>query len=106
MNSTKVEENPDWLMDNIFHTKCTYLRKLCRVIIDSGSCENIILQEMVDKLNLKIEKKPIPYKLSWVKKGNEVVVNQCCLVTFSIRQKYQDSQWCGLIPMDACHILF
>ncbi|ONH94846.1 hypothetical protein PRUPE_7G034800 [Prunus persica] len=43
--------------------------------------------EMVDKLNLKTEKKPISYKLSWVKKGNEVVVNQRCLVTFSIGQK-------------------
>ncbi|KAI5313676.1 hypothetical protein L3X38_042852 [Prunus dulcis] len=60
---------------------------------------------MVDKLNLKTEKKPISYKLSWVKKGNEVVVNQRCLVTFSIGQKYQDSQWCDVIPMDVCHIL-
>ncbi|CAL8085705.1 unnamed protein product [Prunus armeniaca] len=88
INAAKVEENSNWLRNNIFHTKCTSHGK-----------------EMVDKLNLKTEKKPVSYKLSWVKKGNEVVVNQRCLVTFSIGQKYQDSQWCDVILMDACHIL-
>ena len=60
---------------------------------------------MVDKLKLKIETHPHPYKLSWLKKENEIKVNQCCLVSFSIRKNYKDEVWCDVVPMDACHIL-
>ncbi|XP_050368930.1 uncharacterized protein LOC126787035 [Argentina anserina] len=105
MNTVKVEENPNWLRHNIFHTKCTANEKVCHVIIDGGSCENIVSEEMVDKLSLKTERKPESYKLSWFKKGNDVIVNQRCLVTFSIGSKYQDAQWCDVAPMDACHLL-
>ncbi|BFG40561.1 hypothetical protein CerSpe_268350 [Prunus speciosa] len=43
MNVGKVEENPDWLWNNIFHTKCISHGKVCSVIINSDSCENIVL---------------------------------------------------------------
>ncbi|XP_024177783.1 uncharacterized protein LOC112183652 [Rosa chinensis] len=105
MNASKIEEHLDWRRHNIFHTKCTSNGKVCQVIIDGGSCENIVAQEMVDKLNLQTERKPISYKLQWFKKGSDVVVNQRCLVSFSIGKNYRDSQWCVVAPMDACHLL-
>nr|XP_011470547.1 PREDICTED: uncharacterized protein LOC105353251 [Fragaria vesca subsp. vesca] len=105
MNASKVEEHPDWRKHNIFHTKCTSNGKVCQVIIDSESCENIVAQEMVDKLNLQTERKPVSYKLQWFKKGSDVVVNKRCLVSFSIGKNYQDAQWCDVAPMDACHLL-
>nr|GEZ52781.1 hypothetical protein [Tanacetum cinerariifolium] len=69
----KEEEKDEWLCSNIFHTTCTIKDKVCKLIIDSGSCENVnvISREAVNKLNLKEEKHPKPYKLSWFKKGNE-----------------------------------
>lgn len=70
-----------------------------------GSCENVISNTMVDKLNLKTEEHPHPYKLSWFKKGNEVKVSKRCLVKFSIGKKYSDEVWCDVVPMDACHVL-
>ena len=42
----------DWLR-NIFQTRCTAGGKLCNLIIDSGSSENLVSQEMVDKLKTK-----------------------------------------------------
>jgi len=27
------------------------------------------------------------------------------LITFSIKQNYQDELWCDVIPMHACHML-
>jgi len=45
---------------------------VCDVIIDGGSCENIMVIAMVDKLHLKMEKRPQPYELSWLHKGNKV----------------------------------
>ncbi|KAL6175181.1 hypothetical protein ACLB2K_051823 [Fragaria x ananassa] len=84
MSTAKVEDDSEWLRHNIFHTKCTSNGKVCSVIIDSGSCENIVSQHMVDKLSLATERRPKSYKLSCFKKGNDVVVNQRCLVSFSI----------------------
>ncbi|CAL2280662.1 unnamed protein product [Prunus armeniaca] len=104
LNAAQVLED-NWLQNNIFHTRCTSLGKVCNVIIDGGSCENVVATTMVEKLNLKMMKHPQPYKLSWLQKGNEVRVNKKCLVQFSIGQNYKDEIWCDVVPMDACHLL-
>lgn len=96
----KDDSNEDWLCTNIFYSTCNIGARVCNMIIDSGSCENVVSQEVVDKLQL-----PHPYTLSWFKKGNEIKVTKRCLVPFSIRQKYFDEAWCNVIPMDACHLL-
>ncbi|GKD11728.1 putative nucleotidyltransferase, ribonuclease H, partial [Tanacetum coccineum] len=95
-----VESNRDeaWLRNNIFHTRCTSNGKVCDVIIDSGSCENVVSESMT-------EKHPHPYKLSWLNKGKSIQVDQRCLVNFSIGEKYRDEVWCDVVPMDACHLL-
>ncbi|PKI53869.1 hypothetical protein CRG98_025764 [Punica granatum] len=74
-------------------------------MIDSGSCENIVSAEAVQKLSLRIEPHPKPYKLAWLKKGGEVSVLKRALVTFSIGSRYRDSVWCEVVMMDACHLL-
>ncbi|XP_071704931.1 uncharacterized protein [Rutidosis leptorrhynchoides] len=94
-----------WLRNNIFRTKVTFHGKICNLIIDGGSCENVVSTEMVTKLGLKSEEHPEPYKLTWLKKGSHVTVNKRCLVKFSIGKRYTDEIWCEVIPMDACHIL-
>lgn len=83
----KDDSNEDWLRTNIFHTTCTIVERVCKVIIDSGSCENVVSEEVVKKLQLKIDSHPNPYKLSWLKKGSEVTVDRRCLVSFSIGKK-------------------
>jgi hypothetical protein len=70
LKSTYVEE--EWLQNNIFHTKCTSNSKVCNVIIDGGSCESVISTTMVEKLSLKTKPHPHPYKLQWLKKGNDI----------------------------------
>jgi hypothetical protein len=75
------------------------------MIIDSGSCENVVSEEAVKKLQLKTDSHPKPYKLSWLKKGSEVTVDKRCLVSFSIGRKYFDNAWCDVVSMDACHLL-
>ena len=94
----------DWLRKNIFRTRCTVGGKLCNLIIDSGSSENLVAQEMVDKLKLKTEGHPHPYRILWFNKGNEVNVSSRCLVSFSIGS-FKDDVYCDVVPMDACHIL-
>ncbi|XP_021737357.1 uncharacterized protein LOC110703884 [Chenopodium quinoa] len=89
LNAAPVKED-EWLRNNIFHTRCTSHGKICDVIIDSVSCENVIAATMVEKLKLPTKDHLYPYKLTWLKKGNDVKVSKRCLVDFSIGKKYQD----------------
>ncbi|KAH9652366.1 Endonuclease [Citrus sinensis] len=70
-----------------------------------GSCENVISEEAITKLNLKTEPHQTPYKLTWLKKGNQVTVSKRCLVSLSIGSIYKDKIWCDVVVMDACHLL-
>ncbi|KAK9128307.1 hypothetical protein Syun_017104 [Stephania yunnanensis] len=59
----------EWLRNNIFQSKCTILGKVCRFMIDAGSCENIVSVEAFQKLGLATEQHPRPYKLAWSRRG-------------------------------------
>ena len=97
------EEN--WLRSNVFHTRCTSKDRVCLVIIDSGSFENCVSFKMVQKLGLKMDPHPKPYKLSWLQEGSDIKVKHRCLVSFTIGKHYQDEVWCDVVPMDVCHLL-
>jgi hypothetical protein len=60
---------------------------------------------MVEKLNLKTKPHSHPYKLQWLKKGNDIQETNKCLVQFSIGKNYKDEVLCDVVQMDACHIL-
>ncbi|KAJ0946191.1 putative nucleotidyltransferase, Ribonuclease H [Helianthus annuus] len=104
-NVSDPSDDTSWLRNTIFRTKCTSKGKVCNVIIDGGSCENIVSNTMVEKLSLQLHDHPEPYQLAWLKKWNLLKVTHRCLVQFSIGDKYTDEVWCEVLPMDACHIL-
>nr|GEY30552.1 hypothetical protein [Tanacetum cinerariifolium] len=107
LNTNFLDQDNDttWLRTNIFRTQCTAKGKICTVIIDGGSCENMVSTTMVENFGLPIHNHPDLYQLTWLKKGNLVKVTHRCLVHFSIGDKYTDELWCEVILMDACHIL-
>jgi hypothetical protein len=41
----KDDSEEDWLRTNIFHTTCTIVEQICKVIIDNGSCKNVVLED-------------------------------------------------------------
>ncbi|XP_022857684.1 uncharacterized protein LOC111378688 [Olea europaea var. sylvestris] len=102
---TPLENNTDWLHNNIFQSTCTVGGKVCKFVIDSGSCENVVAEEVVKKLGLQTEKHPKPYKLAWLKRGNDVEVSQRARISFSIGPTYKDQVSCDVVEMDACHLL-
>lgn len=55
----KDTREEDWLRTNIFYTTCNIGGRVCNMIIASGSCENVVSQELVDKLQFKV--KVIPF---------------------------------------------
>jgi hypothetical protein len=74
------------------------------VIIDSGSTDNLVSTEMVEKLELETTAHPNPYKVSWLQKGHQVMVSRQCKVEFKIGG-YRDEILCDVIPMDVFHVL-
>lgn len=51
---------------NFFKTRCKVFSKYCKVVIDSGSSDNLVSEEMVNKLNLERLKHPKPYQITWI----------------------------------------
>src|SRR5271156_1945210 len=89
---------------SLFRVKCKILGKVCKVIVDSGSTDNIISEEAIQKLNLVRIPHDHPYRVTWLTKGHKVLVNEQAWVEFSI-VGYQDRILCDILPMDACHLL-
>ncbi|GKA46474.1 reverse transcriptase domain-containing protein [Tanacetum coccineum] len=103
---TDTEPDLDELGDELLYPdRGDSLGKIYDMIIDGGSCENVVSTYMVEKLGMKTEDHPEPYQLTWLKKGNTVKVSKRCLLQFSIGKNYKDEVWCEVIPMDAAHIL-
>nr|GFA40538.1 hypothetical protein [Tanacetum cinerariifolium] len=100
------DEEPEYEEEhNIFQSTCTISGKVCTFVCDSGSCDNLIAAEAVQKLELKTEDHPKPYKLQWLRKGGEMTVSKRVHVTFSVGKTYKDNVCCNVVSMDACHLL-
>jgi hypothetical protein len=52
--------------NSLFRTTCKTKDRVCKVIIDSGSTDNLVSTEMVEKLELETTAHPRPYKVSWL----------------------------------------
>jgi len=59
------------------------------MIFDSGSTDNLASIKVVDKLKLKTMKHPTPYKVSWLQKGYQFLVNEQCEVELQL-VKYRE----------------
>eukprot|EP00253_Pinus_taeda_P026284 PITA_26284 len=88
----------------LFKTVCKVEGKCCQMIIDSGITNKLVSTEVVEKLKLKTMKHPTPYKVSWLQKGHQLLVNEQCKVELQLG-KYKDKIVCDVMPMDVCHML-
>ena len=87
----------------ILKIKCTIKERVCDLIIDSGSSENIVCKTMVDKLQLKTHKHPSFYCIRWIKDVGETKVTKQCHIPFSIR-RCKDEVTCNVVNMNADHM--
>jgi hypothetical protein len=72
--------------------------------VDSGSIDNLVSTEMVEKLELETVEHQSPYRVLCLQKGHQVNVTKQYLVEFKIGG-YKDEILCNVIPMDVCHLL-
>ncbi|XP_057451853.1 uncharacterized protein LOC130743636 [Lotus japonicus] len=90
---------------NLFRSHCSVKNKVCNLIVDNGSTENLVSQKLVEYLKLTTEPHEKPYTLGWVSKGPHVKVSQTCKVPISIGKHYREEVLCDVLSMDVCHIL-
>ena len=51
---------------SLFRTCCKSGGKVCKVIVDGDSTDNLVAEEMVHKLGLKRVRHPYPYMIGWL----------------------------------------
>ena len=100
---TVTEQEPPQIK-TLFKTLYKVRGKVYKVIVDSISTDNIASIEMVEKLGLKKLPHPNPYKVSWLNKEKQVIVNEQIHVQFQIGE-YKDKIVYDVAKMDACHLL-
>jgi hypothetical protein len=100
--TAETEENGQ--RHNLFHTRGLIKDKLCRIIVDNGSCNNIASQELVDRLGLKSRRHSSPYMMQWLNDCGALHVSHIVTVPFSVG-KYNDQVECDVVPMQACQLL-
>jgi hypothetical protein len=65
----KEVENPAQ-RNRLFRIACKTKYRVHKVIVDSGSTNNLVSTEMVEKLELETIGHPSPYRVSWLQKGH------------------------------------
>jgi hypothetical protein len=88
----------------LFHTKGVVQERSNRIIIDSGSCNNLASTMLVEKLSLPTRKHPNPYHIQWLNDGGKIRVTRSVHVPFSMGA-YSDFVDCDVSPKEACSLL-
>jgi hypothetical protein len=78
--------------------------KVVMVIIDGGSCHNLVSREMVENLGLKLQRHPHPYHVQWLNESRDIKIGYKVKVSFKIGE-YVDTVECDVAPMSVCHLL-
>ena len=89
---------------NLFQFLFIINNRRARVIIDSGSCNNLVSTDLVKKLGLTTRSDPHPYHIQWLNDSGKAKVTQTCRVHFSIGA-CADFADCDVVPMQACSLL-
>ncbi|GJW38774.1 transposon ty3-I gag-pol polyprotein [Tanacetum coccineum] len=79
--------------------------KICCIIIDGGSCENLVSKALVKAFQLPTEPHPSPYQIGWIRKGLELKVTEFCKVPLAMGKHYNELVTCNVVDMETCHVL-
>ena len=64
----------------LLRTMCKVKGKCYKMVIDSESTKSLVSTNMDEKLSLKKIKHLVPYKVSWLHKGHQILVSEQCEV--------------------------
>ena len=61
-------KDDDWRKSSVFYIYIVHEKKNYKVMIEGGSCVNIIAKTTIKKIGLKAEPHTQPYNVTWVDK--------------------------------------
>jgi hypothetical protein len=93
-------------MTKLFHIKIQVKKTNIDALFDSGSQDNIIEVDLVNKLGLEVHDHPIPYPLGWVNKDAEIKVTNKCKIKFVVSVDFIDEVELDVVPLDVCGVVF
>jgi hypothetical protein len=102
--SVQVKEAENGQRCNLFQTRAKVEGKVCKVIIDGGSCHNLASKEIVEKVGLKLLRHSHPYYVQWLNGSRDINIGYRVKVPFKISE-YVDTIECDVVPMIVCHLL-
>ncbi|GJQ92807.1 putative nucleotidyltransferase, ribonuclease H [Tanacetum coccineum] len=101
--SPKVSDSSQ--RNKIFQTKCLVKEKICSIIIDGGSCENLVSKALVKAFKLPTQPHPSPYHIRRIKKGLALKVTKICKVPLAMGKHYNELVTCDVVDMETWHVL-
>ena len=99
---TKVHED-DWRQTTIFHTFIKIGNHVRKIILDNGSCVNVVSPDTVNLLRLHITPHPNSCRVLWID-ATSIPISTRCLVPITFAS-YHDQVWCDIIPIEVGSIL-
>ncbi|XP_074305174.1 uncharacterized protein LOC141640187 [Silene latifolia] len=81
---TEVVHAEEEQRERLFHSRCKVNNEICNLVVDSGSCTNVISRDLVDRLKLPTKTHPKPYNLHWLDKNNDILVKKDALVSLKL----------------------
>jgi hypothetical protein len=96
--STQIQPSEKLQRHNLFQIFFVIKNHRACVIIDGGSCNNLVSSDLVKKLGLTTRPYPHPYHIQWLNDLGKPKITQTCRVPFSIGV-YSDFVDCDVVPM-------
>ena len=91
------------LRSSIFYIYFRIGNRSCKLIVDSGSCINVVSADSVAKLGLTLVPHPAPYFVSWIDASTLPVTHQCA-IPMKV-STYEDTVICDVLPMRIGNII-
>lgn len=88
---------------SIFYTFIPSKRKIFKLVIDIGNSMNVVFNSTINKLHLKPEPQPHPFRVAWDDKTS-LSVTKRCLVLIKVRSYSEDVYW-DVLLMDVAHVV-
>jgi hypothetical protein len=90
--------------ERLFHSKMWVKGTPLHFIVHSGSQKNLILAEVIKRLDLPTTSYPQPYTIGWLRQGRNLRVNQQCRLSYGIKP-FKDEVLCDVSPLEVCDVL-
>jgi hypothetical protein len=88
--------------ENPFQVRCVVQEKACKLVVDGGSCANVISRDFAKKMNLQVIPHPKPYSVRWLSSPDVIHIHKQAQVSIAVGD-YMDTVTCDVAPMDCAH---